>query len=106
MTIVSDAPAISMEEVTPVNVSDATLLAPEEVYEKKQGDVKSKTEMSQEERKRAHAQKKKLKRKEKAMKEREMKLINKMNPGMGHKHAKMKAVKELLGQKVNYYLYY
>ncbi|KAI7858605.1 U3 small nucleolar ribonucleoprotein complex, subunit Mpp10 [Circinella umbellata] len=99
MTIVSDAPAISMEEVTPVNVSDATLLAPEEVYEKKQGEIKSKTEMSQEERKRAHAQKKKLKRKEKAMKEREMKLINKMNPGMGHKHAKMKAVKELLGQK-------
>ncbi|KAI9271743.1 U3 small nucleolar ribonucleoprotein complex, subunit Mpp10 [Phascolomyces articulosus] len=99
MTIVSDAPAISMEEVTPVNVSDATLLAPEEVYEKKRGEVKNQSEMSQDERKRAHALKKKMKRKEKAMKEREIKLINKMNPGMGHKHAKIKAVKELLGQK-------
>ncbi|KAI9493554.1 U3 small nucleolar ribonucleoprotein complex, subunit Mpp10 [Zychaea mexicana] len=106
VTIVSDAPAISMEEVTPVNVSEATLLAPEEVYEKKQGDVKSKSEMSQDERKRAHAQKRKMKRKEKSMKEREMKLISKMNPGMGHKQAKMKAVKDLLGQKVTLRLIY
>ncbi|KAI9320254.1 U3 small nucleolar ribonucleoprotein complex, subunit Mpp10 [Dichotomocladium elegans] len=97
--IVSDAPAISMEEVIPVNVSDATLLAPEEVYEKKKAEIKDKTEMSQEERKRAHAKKKKMKRKEKALKEREMKIIHKQNPGLGNKHAKMKAVKELLGQK-------
>lgn len=101
MNIVSDAPAISMEEAMPVNMSDATLLAPEEVYDKKRGEVKSKEEMTQEERKRAHAKKKQQKRKERALKEREMKLIHKQNPGLGNKHAKMKAVKELMGAKVN-----
>ncbi|CDH50853.1 mpp10 protein [Lichtheimia corymbifera JMRC:FSU:9682] len=99
LNIVSDAPAISMEEAMPVNMSDATLLAPEEVYDKKRGEVKSKEEMTQEERKRAHAKKKQQKRKERALKEREMKLIHKQNPGLGNKHAKMKAVKELMGAK-------
>lgn len=99
VNIVSDAPAISMEEAMPVNVSEATLLAPEEVYDKKRGEVKSKEEMTQEERKRAHAKKKQQKRKERALKEKEMKLIHKQNPGLGNKHAKMKAVKELMGAK-------
>jgi len=99
ITVVSNAAAISMEEVIPVNVSDATLLAPEEVFEKKRTDVKGETELDQGERAKLRAAKKKAKRKDKAMKEREMKVIEKMNPGRGNKHAKSKAVKELVGQK-------
>jgi U3 small nucleolar RNA-associated protein MPP10 len=99
ITVVSNAAAISMEEVIPVNVSDATLLAPEEVFEKKRTDVKGETELEQGERAKLRAAKKKAKRKEKAMKEREMKVVEKMNPGLGNKHAKSKAVKELVGQK-------
>ncbi|KAI9251118.1 U3 small nucleolar ribonucleoprotein complex, subunit Mpp10 [Helicostylum pulchrum] len=99
MSIVSNSAAISMEEVTPVNVSDATLLAPEEVYEKKRGDVKTAAEMEQDERKRLRAQKKKLKRKEREMKERELKIKQKYNPQIGQRQEKKKAVKELLNQK-------
>ncbi|KAH8548970.1 U3 small nucleolar ribonucleoprotein complex, subunit Mpp10 [Umbelopsis sp. PMI_123] len=99
ITVVSNAAAISMEEVIPVNVSDATLLAPEEVFEKKRTDVKGETELDQTERAKIRAAKKKSKRKEKAMREREVKVIEKMNPGRGNKHAKSKAFKELIGQK-------
>ncbi|KAI7870462.1 U3 small nucleolar ribonucleoprotein complex, subunit Mpp10 [Spinellus fusiger] len=99
ITVVSNAAAISMEEVIPVNVSDATLLAPEEVYDKKCSVIKSSTEMEQDERRRARALKKKLNKKEKEMKEKEMKLLHKTNPSIGSRQAKTKAVKELLGQK-------
>jgi len=99
ISVVSNAAAISMEEVIPVNVSDATLLAPEEVFEKKRTDVKGETELDQGERAKLRAAKKMAKRKEKTMKEREMKVVEKMNPGRGNKHAKSKAVKELVGQK-------
>ncbi|KAL0098271.1 U3 small nucleolar ribonucleoprotein complex, subunit Mpp10 [Phycomyces blakesleeanus] len=99
ITVVSNAAAISMEDVTPVNVSDATLFAPEEVYDKKRNVIKSSTEMEQDERRRARAMKKKLAKKEKDIKERELKLIQKNNPNVGSRQAKTKAVKELLGQK-------
>ncbi|XP_054858104.1 U3 small nucleolar ribonucleoprotein protein MPP10 [Eublepharis macularius] len=78
--IVSNLPAISMEEVAPVSVSDAVLLAPEEIKEKnKAGDVKTDAEKTSTDKKRERRKKKlrwhiKLKQKEKRQKLLEKKL--------------------------------
>ncbi|CAM4523191.1 unnamed protein product [Leuciscus chuanchicus] len=61
--VVSNLPSISMEEVAPVNASDATLLAPEEIKEKnKAGDIFGNTEKTTTDKKRERRKKKKLKR--------------------------------------------
>ncbi|CAG8800820.1 9423_t:CDS:2, partial [Dentiscutata erythropus] len=97
INVITNVPAIAMEEVIPINVSDATLLAPEEVYDKKKGE--GDTEMNSNDKKQLHAKKKRLKKKEKAMREREIKVIEKMNPGLGNKHSKKKMLDTLIGQK-------
>ncbi|KAJ1274088.1 hypothetical protein BS78_05G035900 [Paspalum vaginatum] len=57
MSVQTNVPALAMEEVAPVAVSDAAMLAPEEVFEGK-GDIKEEGELTQAERKRRRANKK------------------------------------------------
>ncbi|CAH2043089.1 unnamed protein product [Thlaspi arvense] len=57
MSIQTNVPAIAMEEVAPVAVSDAAMLAPEEIFAGK-GNIKDESELTQDERKRRRAKKK------------------------------------------------
>ncbi|ETE72703.1 Fanconi-associated nuclease 1, partial [Ophiophagus hannah] len=81
--IVSNLPAITMEEVAPVHVSNAALLAPEEIKEKnKGGDVKTDAEKTPTDKKRDRRKKKLMKRVKLKEKERRQKLLEKtLEPG-------------------------
>ncbi|XP_060715679.1 U3 small nucleolar ribonucleoprotein protein MPP10 [Tachysurus vachellii] len=87
--VVSNLPSITMEEVAPVSVSSATLLAPEEVKEKnKAGDVLGDTEKSATDKKRERRKKKKLKRVKIQEREKRMKLKEAASEGKIKKKSK------------------
>ncbi|KFV38982.1 U3 small nucleolar ribonucleoprotein MPP10, partial [Tyto alba] len=94
--IVSNLPAISMEEVAPVAVSDAALLAPEEIKEKnKAGDVKTDAEKTPTDKKRERRKKKIRKRMKQREKEKRQKLLEKLKPEQGTKLSKKAAAAKL-----------
>eukprot|EP00977_Amphora_coffeiformis_P002177 scaffold425_cov175-Amphora_coffeaeformis.AAC.36 len=79
-------PAIAMEEVLPLHVSEARGVAPEEVYGAKRGRdavVRGESEFEQEDRKRMRSAKKAARRKARKEKVADEKLISKLQPGLG-----------------------
>lgn len=83
-----------------MNVSDAMLLAPEEVYDKKKAPVKGETELDQAERKRLRAAKKRAKKGEVAARAKAKEVKERMNPALASRQKKESAVATLVGQKV------
>jgi U3 small nucleolar RNA-associated protein MPP10 len=79
-------PAIAMEEVLPLHVSDARAVAPEEVYGSKKGResvLKGENEIDQAERKSLRAAKKAGRRKERKAKLADERLVSRLTPGLG-----------------------
>ncbi|XP_072880837.1 U3 small nucleolar ribonucleoprotein protein MPP10 [Hemitrygon akajei] len=89
LKIVSNLPSISMEEVAPVNVSEATLLAPEEIKEKgRAGVLQGENEKTPTDKKRERRQKKKLKHLRIRAKEMRQKSLEKQNVKLSNKEEK------------------
>ncbi|KAK9971653.1 hypothetical protein ABG768_025008 [Culter alburnus] len=94
--VVSNLPSITMEEVAPVNASDATLLAPEEIKEKnKAGDILGDTEKTTTDKKRERRKKKKLKRLKIQEREKRQKLKELMKGDGNKKQSKAEVEKTL-----------
>jgi len=93
-------PAIAMEEVLPLHVSNATAMAPEEIFNKKKGRdgiLRSESEMTQEDRKRLRQSKKAARRKSRKAKLADEKLISRLKPelGLNNPYEKRKMREEL-----------
>ncbi|KAB0369069.1 hypothetical protein FD755_019074 [Muntiacus reevesi] len=94
--VVSNLPAVTMEEVAPVSVSDAALLAPEEVKEKnKAGDIKTAAEKTATDKKRERRKKKYQKHLKIKEKEKRRRLLEKNNPDQAGRYTKAVASEKL-----------
>lgn len=93
--IVRNLPTLAMEEVAPVAMSDNTLLAPQEIVDKKRGEDIGSSERTETDKKRDLRLRKTKQRKIKKAKEQKEKLIQKLNPGLATKYSKKAALKAI-----------
>ena len=84
-----------MEEVAPVAMSDANLLAPQEIVDKKRGEEIGSSERVETDKHRERRKKKALQRQKKKENDRREKVVDKLKPGLGNKYSKAKALKDL-----------
>eukprot|EP00096_Caligus_rogercresseyi_P002737 TRINITY_DN15004_c0_g1_i1.p1 TRINITY_DN15004_c0_g1~~TRINITY_DN15004_c0_g1_i1.p1 ORF type:complete len:725 (-),score=259.32 TRINITY_DN15004_c0_g1_i1:64-2238(-) len=91
--VIKNKSTLEMEEIAPVGVSEDTLLAPQEIADKSKGGPEiGANERSDTDRKRERRKKKRI---QKLKAERQEKIVQNMNPGLGNKYAKDKALKTL-----------
>jgi len=93
--VIRNLPTISMEEVAPVAMSDATLLAPQEIADKKKGEDIGTSERTSTDKNRDLRLKKTKQRKIKKAKEQKQKLVEKLNPSLATKYSKKAALKAI-----------
>merc|ERR1711915_229493 len=93
--IVRNIPSLAMEEVAPIATSNADLLAPDEVIDKTKGELVAGEEKTITDRKRERREKKAAKKAAKKERERKEALVQKLNPGLGNKYSKEKAMRKL-----------
>ncbi|KAI1296691.1 U3 small nucleolar ribonucleoprotein MPP10 [Halotydeus destructor] len=96
--MINNLPAISVEETIPMSVSNATLLAPEEVSGKERREVKSQSEKSATDRMRERRMKKANQHAKRIHRESKEKM-KQSNPGLGNKYSKLAKIKEMEGAK-------
>ncbi|XP_065210752.1 U3 small nucleolar ribonucleoprotein protein MPP10 [Planococcus citri] len=97
--IITNLPALSMEEAIPVTVSNAALAAPEEVLDKKSGDLVGKEERSSTDKKRARRRKKVKQREKYKNIENKQKLLSKLKPGMAQREKLKKDLEKMAKNK-------
>ena len=93
--MIKNTATIAMEEVAPVAMSDGNLLAPQEIVDRKRGEEIGSSERIESDKKRERRRKKTLQKKRQKEKEKLEKVVDKLNPGLGNKYSKAKALKDL-----------
>ena len=93
--VIKNTATLSMEEVAPVAMSDANLLAPQEIIDRNRGDEIGSSERAETDKKRDRRRKKALQSKRQKENEKREKAVDKLNPGLGNKYSKARVMKEL-----------